>query len=529
MAIPIVDWEAWSASTIEPTMQVIVHFASGDVIYDDSRIEAISLDLESFNSKSVLFGEPEPSTGSVSFVDYEQELNPTLNDELVAGVQIDIYLGLTGVTSSTQLGPNLVDVVEAHQQVIYNRDTVWAFPFTTTEALDRGTQYMLSFDFEAEDGSAGHTQQIGTVEELFIAPDIWPENNHFAVTYAEDLVVSNLSVCEVYPILDNFGTFYAQEWTFDSNGSTATVDIIDGLNEILQLDNRASAAAPGEGIFLDTALITLLQLNVDATSQIDHTTDIFKLPYFFYEETQAATINSAVTALGGMLFMMPDGTAMLCDYTGCYDTGVTLTDDDVESYDISETSAITMDSAEVYALLPSNNESTEIVKYTNLEVTPGDFIPLQAAGVMSVDYLHTSGGDALLPIYDWDVVNLEYIGPSLTTFNELTVYGHVVEPSSIPVYQVKGNLPYSVKDNPYIQSIEQATHLVESLDAFIDMKYRIITITFRGCSGIWLGARLTINSARYNINAQYVVIGISFDYDGAVSTTLTLQRVVEVS
>lgn len=525
MAIPSVDWDIWSAPSIQPMMRATIHFPSGTEVYTDDDISAIDLSLRAFDSTCSLFGKPSPGTGSIEIIDYAQHLNPTYNDQLAAGIQIDLELGLRGYYDKSQLGPNRVVTVEEHQQVLYNGDTVWAFPFLTDTTLERTTQFRLSFDYVLPDGSSGTNEQTGTVDELFVRPAMWTDANHYAVVYPTDMTITNLAVQTVADFWSDYGTYYSQEWKYDSTGSTASVDIVDATNDILQFDNRSSGVAPFTNANLLTTVVDYLELSTPTVdTSIESSTVI---PFFFYEDSQAATVNALVEALGGMLFPMPDGTYMLCDYRGAYETGVIFTDDDIESYSMEETSAITMDSAIVIAALPNNVESSEIVSFSNLDVAPGDFIPLNTGRVMSVDYINYATDTSLHIKYDWDVVNLEYIGPSIDTLESLVVYGHMIDTTAMEVSNVQGALPYTIKDNNYIQTITQAQYLVDALDAFIDLKYRILRISLRGCPGLWLGGIVTVNSAMYNIQAKYAIIGIDFSYNGAVSTLLTLQRYVE--
>lgn len=525
MAIPEINWESWSAPSIQPVMRAIVHFPSGDEIFTADDIYSVDLSLLAFDSTCSLFGKPSPGTGSIAILDYEQHLNPTYNSQLVAGLQIDLELGLRGYYNDEQLGPNRVTTVEPHQQVLYNGDTVWAFPFWTDEPLEESTQVRLSFDYEMPDGSAGTNEQIGTVSELFVRPSGWVEYNHYAVVYNTDMTVTNLAVQTATDSWAPYGTYYSQEWSYDSSGYTATVDLVDGTNDILQLDNRASGVVPFANANLLNTTVDFLELS---TPEVNTSiTSAITIPYFFYEDSQAATVNTLVEALGGMLFPMPDGTYMLCDYTGAYNTGITLTDNDVESYSMEETSAVTMDSAVVVVAMPNNIESSDIANFSNLDIATGDYIPLNTGRVMSVDYVSYQTDSTLNFKYDWDVVYLQYLGPSIDTLEKFTIYGHMIEPSSINVANVQGTLPYTIKDNNYIQTLDQAATLVTALDEFIDLKYRILIVTLRGCPGLWLGGVVTVNSAMYNIQADYVIIGVDFTYNGAVSTTLTMQRKVE--
>lgn len=527
MAIPITRWNCWGESTIQPKMQAVVHFPSGDQTYTNENIADINFSLSAFSSTDTLFGKPVANTGSISFVDYDQKLNPTKNSELIEGIKIDLYLGLVGYYDESQLGPNIVDKQEENTQVFYNGDTVWAIPFWTTEAPSLKEQYLLSFNFEMPDGSIGATSKIGTIFELFIVPDNWPDYTHLAIIYPSNLTVTNLSLRTVKELWDPYGTFYAQEWSYDSVGGTASVDLIDGMNNLLQTDNRASAAAPSINVNPVNFLRDLIELTGEALDITGVSSPVDTLPFCFYESTQSGTISDLVTALAAMLIFLPDGTMALSSYNGYYNTNVTLTDNDIDTYDIQQTSSVTMDSAVVDALLPENIESSVLASYSNIDLAQGAIVPLSSGNIMTVDYIEALSHEDTLLRYTSDITAIYYENTTPITLDSLLVYGHAINSSAIPVFNMRGVLPYTISDNPYIQSVAHAQVLVDILDAFIDLKYRILSITLRGCPGFWLGAILTIKSDLYNIDAKYVVIGLDFSYNGAIYTTLTLQRCTE--
>lgn len=534
MAFPEANWSDWASSTIEPFMKAVIHFPTGDVEVTDDDISNVSLSLAAFDSSATLFGTPTPSTGSLDIIDYDQRFNPTNNSMLQAGIQVDLFLGLKGIFSEEQLGPNLVGAIEDPVQVVYNRDVTWAYPFRTNQQLAKNTQYVLMFDYTLEDGSAASEFKIGNIQELFVRPSNWHDWDHYAVVYPQQMEISNLRISTVNSTLTyKYGTFYVQEWSYDSVGFTASVDLVDGINDILTLDNRSDGPLPS------TATTNLLDFFIEylelSTPDVVTTFTSGTVPYTFYEASQASTINKLVEAVGGILFALPDGTIVVTNPAGAYDTGVTLTDDDIETYSIEQTSAITMDSAQVNAMLPTVVESSEIVKYTEAAVnTTDDTFPLNAARVISVDYLNfnMASSDAnqyfyMFP-YTWDPVNLYFTGTmAVHKSAEVIVLGKVISNTPVPVYNSLGALPYTIADNDYIMSKEQAQVLVNKLDAFIDMRYRVIKITLRGAPLFWIGGKLRISSAMYDIDADYMIIGIQFTYNGAIATTMTLQRVVE--
>lgn len=521
MAKPIIDWDAWSASTIAPIMKAVIHLESGDIEVTDDEISYISYTLHSFDSQYIMFGPPVPGTASLEIIDYKQRFNPVTNHELIAGVQIDMFLGLRSTDTFEKLGDNLIASVGTPQWVTWQGRRFYAVPATTTIILPTDAEYVLTFDTELVDGTTEHVRR--TVNNS-ISSDYTIQ---IALINTDIVAVKNLELRQRLDIWQPYGTWYAQEWSFDSSGSTCIVDLVDGLNDLLTLDNRADARPPSVDVPLKQFLLELVSLQLpNIMSTINVST---RLKYSFYEDTQAKTINNCVVALMACLFMMPDNEVALSSPRGNYTPNITLTDDDVIAYTIQQTSAITADSAIVHAMLPTSIEASEILSQNELTLTRGTNLPLNVSGVQSVDYMVATGLDATditNLFYDWDPASVH-----ITTYTDTSVipektsvYGHIIDCSDVPISEVAGTLPYVISDNKYIQTVEHAQVMSRTLSKFINLPYSTVQVEIRGGYGIWLGAKIQLVSKRYAINANYTVIGMLFTYDGSVSTVLTLQR-----
>lgn len=521
MAEPTINWNAWSASTIAPIMKAVIHLESGDIEVTDNDISYVSYTLRSFDSQYIMFGPPVPGTASLEIIDYKQRFNPVTNHELIAGVQIDMFLGLRSTDILEKLGDNLIASVGMPQWVTWQGRRFYAVPATTTIILPTDTEYVLTFDTELADGSTEHVRR--TVNNS-ISSDYTIQ---IALINTDIVAVKNLELRQRLDIWQPYGTWYAQEWSFDSSGSTCTVDMVDGLNDLLTLDNRADAQLPSVDVSLKQFLLELVSLQLpNVMSTINAST---RLKYSFYEGTQAKTINNCVVALMAWLFMMPDGEVALSSPHGNYTPNITLTDDDVIAYTIQQTSAITADSAIVHAMLPTSVEASEILSQNELALTRGTSIPLNVDGVQSVDYIVTTGLDTTGIIdlfYDWDPASMR-----ISTYSNMSVipektstYGRCIECSDVPISEVAGTLPYVLSDNKYIQTINHAQAMSRILSDFINLPYNTLQVEIRGGYGIWLGAKIQLVSDRYAVKANYTVIGMSFTYDGSIATILTLQR-----
>ena len=530
MTMPVSNWSEWSQPSIEPFMEAVIHLASGDVHLTDNEISHINITARMFDSSYILFGPPEPATATLEIIDFEQAYNPVLNTDLVENVRIDFYLGLwPGDMSSAEVGENLVDSFDQPILVDYLGDECWATVIRITpEYLVPLRRYRLEYSY-AESGST----DVRT--ESFIVPSDWFERHIYAIVRPDQYQVVDVKIYEVQALLQPYGVFFAQEWAYDTISHTASVDLIDSMNEALSLDNRASAALPAENILLEAFTEQFLQLYDGDTALIrDYSSGTLQsfnplLRYSFYESDQATTVNKLVEALAACYFFLPDGSAALCHPTGAYLTDISVTDDDVESYDISQTSAYAYDSISVdYNATKLAQQTLKTVE--DYAVDSNDQVLLfDTARVFKVDYLQYTAysGDAPNPIfYDWHcagVFDLRALNAN-PTWKELSAVGQVVESTTQRYSGIEGVSGYEISDNMYIQNATHAQVLYDVLDNFRQESYNTVMITLRGCSAFWPGAIISLTSNLYSIQDEYVIIELSFDYDGAVHTTLTMQK-----
>lgn len=519
MAHPTIDWDIWSAPTIYPSMKAVIHFPSGDIEYSDDDIASVSFELSAFDTNAILFGAPTPGTGTLDLVDYDQALNPANNKELQAGINIDLYLGTHSTDGHEFLGENLIASVKDPQWVTWQGSRFYAVPATTTIILPTNTEYLLTFDYVLSNGSTG---SVAKSVSNYITEDY---TINIALLNTSIVQVSNLQLRERLIHWEPYGCWIAQEWTYDSEGHTASVDIADRMSDLLLLDNRRDGPAPAKSVdLLDT---TEEYLSLYMTPEVTFDSDI-ALNHFFYEETPAKTVNNLVTALSAMLFFLPDGSLVLSQANGVYDTDITLSDEDIFSYNIKQTSAVTWDSVSVVAYNTSLAQGSSLASFSNITFAQPTELPLSASKVFSVDYISTDTSfDNFVP-YKWYIDSIVYGTYDLVQnrmLSSLEVLGSTVTGTALTFTNTNGTSPYTISDNMYIQSADQATAMSNALDAFLDLEDRVVDVTLRGGYGLWLGAILTLNSAEYAINSRYIITNLSFSYDGSISTTLTLQRI----
>lgn len=329
------------------------------------------------------------------------------------------------------------------------------------------------------------------------------------------------------------GIFYTQEWTYDTESNTASVDCVDSMHYALLLDNRADGLAPATNINGLTFLINYLQLYSsvlnDATFIPTELQDIsYILDYSFYEYTHADTINNLCLAMARNYFFLPDGSAALCSYAGMYNTDIVLTDDDVTSYAIQQTSVNTYDSAAV-EYFSASLQQRDALSLSNI-VTDAQAVLWYSIGrVFTIDYVYLvppNNSDVIPTMFNTSVSAISNITANTYTWLELSVVAQIVSGEYQSESSSIGQSPYTLSSNGYIQVKASALSLSVILDRFIQLIYNTIEVTIRGCSGLWVGARLTFSSDLYGISEHtYVVIHMSISYTGSIYTTLVLQRV----
>ena len=460
--MPNINWEYWSQDSIEPFMEAVIHFSSGNVTITDEYIAGLSFTASMFDSSHILFGPPEPLEGSLEIVDFNQIYNPTRNSLLVAGIQIDLYLGL------------------------------W---------------------------QPGFNQQVLVKQQ--------------------------------------YGQVFSKEWTYDSNTHTATIEFVDTIADLLLVDNRASSDVPSTDVKLETFIFDLLSLygtisndlwftwgdfsawqwnSLSATwgtlkeaSDAAHTaagtsTDII-LPYSFYEDTQAATVNNGVEALCASLIADQFGDIHLFRLYW-YNTHITLTDEDVETYEFMQSSIATYDSVEVKAQLPSRKMGVSLLSIENQVIKYPNRFSYTASRVYDTYAVCTESSGSAYP-YAWtaDVVSFLWRRSTAIYFNKFVVLGSVIELNEqLSESNIVGDRPYSLNTNGYIPSVSTADYIASYLESFIYQEYFTLKVELNGCFGFWPGGLLRVKSALYNIDAEYSIASIEFNYTGSIHTVLTLQR-----
>ena len=519
MAYPVANWEKWSQPSIEPFMEIVIHFLSGDVHIYDGGISNVTIDGRMFESSNILFGPPEPTEASVDLVDYAQEFNPVLNSTLTAGIQVDLFLGLRG-DDDEQLGPGKIIQYDPDQLVMYAGQEVWATVFHTASMLIPGHRYLLVYEYTL-DGSE-------VIREKVEIPYEWFDRTIYAITHEEEITVLNAQLYEILGALEPYGVFFTREWSYDTVSHIATIDLVDNMNDALMLDNRASSLMPSTDVDLRTFTTNLLNLYAPIESLVASDVYTSTLQLSFYEETQAKTISNLVQACQAAYFFLPDGSAVLCPFTGAYDTDIIITDEDVISYNIQQTSAISFDSA-VVEQASVTLELLKIIDYTDIDLTGNPILPFIVPRVFNLEYVHAStqyDNSAHWVYYAWDLSGLDYgSGLSGEVWHTLEAYGTCVTASNIPIYSsVLGTLPYEINNNWYIQTVEHAQAICSNITQFLNLKYNTVEFTLRGCPSIWQGARIHLYSLLYNIDADYVVIENHYNYNGAISTTIVAQR-----
>ncbi len=485
MAAPRIDWEHWSQYSIEPFMYCVIHFASGDVTITDDNIANISMSLYMFDSSYLLFGPPEPPTCSLEIVDFDQIFNPTNNSELTDNISVDFYLGLHNINYAN---------------------------------------FYVSWDF---------------IHSL-----TWAQASNYTWSTINDLEPAPFSV-------QRYGTFLTQEWTYDTLSHTATVDLIGYTSDLLLTDNRLSGPTPTTNYDLRTFVETMLglyasDLEVSLTTwqdvseltwsqaasytwaslgQYESSTSI-TLPYLFYEDTMAATLNNGITALYSSFVYGPDNTPHLFRLFW-YSTGITLTDEDIETYEIKQSSIETYDSVDVHAQVPAKQDNVTLLSLENQEIKWPDTFEYSTPRVYQTYAVETDREDTVYyAAWNASAVNFLWRVSTAQYFMKFVVIGStIVLTDRKSSTNVVGVTPYTLSTNGYIPSIAYAEDIMSYLTTYIFQKYFTLKVSLRGCYGLWVGAQINLYSELYGIDAPYIITQIEFNYDGAVHTELTLQRI----
>ena len=524
MAIPNIDWDEWSQPAIEPFMEAIIHFPTGDVLISDDEISSINFSISMFENSRVLFGPPQPATASMDIVDYDQIYNPLKNSQATDNIQVDLYLGLWPLDKEAILGENIVTSFDQPIFVSYLNEDVWAcVVYIDDTFLEPGGRYRLTYTYHFNDSS-------DYCQNFFDVPALWFERHIYAITEHDQFTVDSVVIQQVFPLKQLYGVFFTQEWSYDTATHITSVDMIDEVSGLLTTDNRLDGPTPSKNVDLHTFIATLLRLY--DTRLVDDllASETVTLPYSFYENSMAATLNNGIEALCASYIYAHDGIPHLFKLYW-YDTEATITDEDVESWEISQSSVAVYDSLNVYAMLPTLQKNSTLLSISQQTISQGDVFEYSTARVYNTTLVRFSSGEYTDPgtpyvfsRYTANILNFSW-NSYQQTCDSLEVLGNVVGLAPQLYSNIAGKSPYEIKDNGYIPTLARARYIYTYLSQYIFEKYFIIEATFRGCYGFWIGAKLHVTSEMYDIDGEYIITAISFDYTGSVHTTLTLQRI----
>lgn len=512
-------WDEWSQPSIEPFMLIDLEFEAGTETIIDDKVASVSFSVSAFDNTSILFGIPVPAEGTIEIIDYDQVYNPVLNDKLVVNVPITLYLCLyPQLDASSLYGPNIVSSFEQPIEVEYLGNTTWATVISIDDTyLLPNNHYRLTYEYTL----------ASTNEELvesFIVPGSWFERHIYAITLPEEYTVQSISINELEALQQPYGKFYAQEWSYDTISHTATIDVQDAMQDMLTLDNRVDGLAPATSQDLLTFAETLFALYSSLSTDVTYEASTDTLLYSFYLDTMSETVRELTEACMSWLYFGPDGSLIHCGYNGAYTSDIIITDDDVESYDIKQSSAATYDSALV-KYTPPYLEVRELISLEEIDLTSGQFLSFSSPKVFDVLYTYGSfsSTSAYWYYYSYNILGIQ--GTSTQHYRFFKTIGRVVSGETLIPSTYTGQVPYEI-NNGYIQSETYASLIQSTIEQFLAITYSIVKLTLRGCSALWPGVIVHIISDLYSIDADYVIIDVQFNYTGGVRTTLTLQHLL---
>lgn len=351
-------------------------------------------------------------------------------------------------------------------------------------------------------------------------------DNKLYIQLPEDssLLMVDAIIATPEPFYLPYGYMYTSEWSYDSSSHVATVEFYGEAANLLSKGNFLNWDAPAQQQKVFDALIrTISSVEYVVTGYYEPPT-AWDVPYCCAMGSFSDTLNSLLVASYANIAFSQNNTLWIFGYNGYPMHDITLTDGDVEAYDIESSSTITYDHSEVDYVSSLSLEPHSNITSSNLVVQPDTQIGYSPENLVSVDYIRATNGITVPFDYNLTGLNFYNVPDGYSVESDITVVGTTIKASYTTLSVNSGQLPYSVSTNPYIHSKDHAHELCNLIDASLSNRARIISVTLRGCPLLWPGCQIAVSSDLFGIYGQnYVVIGIQFDYDGTVSTTLTLE------
>lgn len=322
---------------------------------------------------------------------------------------------------------------------------------------------------------------------------------------------------------DSLGVFYVTSWVASAEGLVVNITANDSLYRVLQSPQPSFAIRQNmthKALF--ETYLTLFGANADVDSTLTQT-----LSYAYINSTSPKTFLTEL-ALGAMsdCFCDRNDNVRVRSKIAPRDLRATFTDNDqIISASISQSidtgydgSKVTCNSkqesspAKVLSIKNAELESGTTV-YENVALTTSVLVRLSYISVVGLNNIEIRNISATPSQISFDAYNAS----ATQTLSDITVYGNTLETVSTVLADTGDEL--LKLDSDYVQDLAYANEVKEFVDRIAANKIPTLTIKARGNPLLSLGDLIHIDSIRYKLDYDGILIRATYDYDGGLKAT----------
>lgn len=426
----------------------------------------------------------------------------------------------------------------------YNAESRWIeqkviiyFPGITPLEVTKDTSLITTSVLEEAHSTSG-SSPFGGVTSNELSIELLNENSIFSPTninspyYGKmrrgvkiELFVRPITEEEDEFNWDPLGVYYVTEWNSTVTGLVATVTANDKLYSVFsgEINNFIIRRNLSHFDFYRAIFDSLgLSANIDTSL-----TEVLRYAYVQDKNKEL------LTALGvGALadcFCKHDGNIRVKHLISDSPLRATITDgDQLIEAKIEQSISAGHDGAEVLYNIPQESEIVNILNMSELKVPIGrntiNDVALTTTPLIKFSYAKITGAQGTRVV----AVNatpykvnytLENLGKEVTGA-VLDLFGTTLVSNQISLGDIGDNL-LSI-NNLYIQNPEYAQKVYLHLKSYINNLLPVLELTIRGNPKFELCDKIQVISEKYNLDYTGLIIKQTFDYDGGLSSTMTL-------
>lgn len=427
----------------------------------------------------------------------------------------------------------------------YSKESRWLeqkviiyFPDMTPLEVTKDTSLITTSMLEESHSSSG-SSPFGGVTSNELTVELLNENSIFSPTNVNSPYYSKMRrgvKIEVFirPVADDeynwdpMGVFYVTDWNATVTGLIATITANDKLYSIFsgEILNFAIQRNMSQLVFYQN-IFDMLGL----AASIDNTlTEVLRYAYIQGKNKELLT----TLGIGSLAdcFCKHDGTIKVHHLIAERPLRATITDaDQLIEAKIEQSLTSGYSGAEVIYNIPQESDFDTILNVSELNIPTGKIttkdVTLSKTPLVRLGYAKLTGASntrvtALSAIPTKVNYILENLGKDVNNAS-LDIFGTTLVTNQITLGDVGDNL-LSV-NNIYIQTPEYAQKVYSHLKAYVNNLLPILELTVRGNPLFELCDKIRVISDKYNLDYTGLVIKQTYEYDGGLSSTITLLNI----